>query len=92
MAAAAAKAMQLVGQAGTAGVLSASPFGLASVARMCSNTSCWTDIWRSDDATACQKVQRHMSLTGVCSSASASSLPGHSTDLKVWIHQQCINL
>jgi hypothetical protein len=53
MAAAAAKAMQLVGQAGPAGVLSANPFGLASAARMCDHTSSWADLWRCDDDAAC---------------------------------------
>jgi hypothetical protein len=79
MAAAAAKAMQLVGQAGPAGVLSANPFALASVARMCGNTGCWSDLWRSDDAAACQQVQRHMTITSACSSAPNSSLPGQPT-------------
>jgi hypothetical protein len=37
MAAAAARGLQLVGQAGTEGVLAAEPFSLAVVARMCSN-------------------------------------------------------
>jgi hypothetical protein len=82
MAAAASKSMQLVGQAGPAGVLSANPFALGTVSRMCSITSCWADLWRSDDAAACVKVQRHMTITGGHSSAADSSLPGRSTVLR----------
>jgi hypothetical protein len=92
MAAAAAKAMQLVGQAGPAGVLSANPFGLGSVARLCSNTSRWADIWRSDDAAACVKVQRHMTITGGHSSAPDSSLPGHWTALRALLAVPAVTL
>jgi hypothetical protein len=85
MAAAAAKAMQLLAQAGPAGVLSANPFGLGSVARMCSNTACWADLWCSDDDAACVKVQRHMTITGEHSCSPDSSLLGQSTVLISWL-------
>jgi hypothetical protein len=77
MAAAAAKAMQLLGQAGPAGVLSENPFAIASVARMCSITSGWADLWRVDDAAACVKVQRHMTITGGHSSVQTSHCQGN---------------